>query len=361
MRGQRQTTHVRDTSPRSHYRHRFLRKIPNAMARHRPLTRMATSLSLLILLMGSPIGSARVESPMDETIIGILQRSQRVLWIGAHPDDENSSGGLIARAKDVSGTLFMVSVTRGENSDIVWGGLCRGSQIGRARAALFAQSAALFRADGYELGPFVNGPHTIDELDRQCPPGAPFRGWPPTTTSDQVIAKWRREGDPVKYIVTVLRRYRPQVVLAMDNYCGVSGNPEHIAVARLLLEAIPLAADAGSYPGTGDPWQVEYVIFSAHVIPPLVQCHFCKCEGQEPQEPVQEVPSLDRSRTHNMTYFRVSCLVAKTYQNTMQQRGWSESQIQAICAQAERDALRAYQQGVRTYPLIEPYRLHPMK
>ncbi|GEM_PF-1482715 len=343
------------------WRHLFSQGFLVERVRHRSFIQIVLSLLLLTLLMGSSIGSGAVGLPKEQSIIGILQRSQRVLWIGAHPDDENSSGGLIARAKDTSGALFMVSLTRGENSDIVWGGLCRGSQIGRARAALFAQSAALFRADGYELGPFINGPHSLEELDRQCPPGAPFRGWPPTTTSDEVITKWRREGDPVKYIVAILRRYRPQVVLAMDRYCGVSGNPEHIAVARLLLEAIPLAADAQSYPGTGNPWQVEHVIFSAHVIPPLIQCHYCKCEGQEPQQPVQDVSALDRSRLHDMTYFRVSCLVAKTYQNTMQQRGWSESQIQALCAQAERDALRAYQQGIRTYPLVEPYRLYPVQ
>lgn len=317
---------------------------------------------VLLVFQGcaNSFGTKGVEQHVAESVIEVLQKSQRVLWIGAHPDDENSSGGLIARAKDLSGTLFMATLTRGENSDIVWNGLCRGSQIGQARAVLFAQSAAIFRADGYDIGPFVNGPRSLQELDRQCPPGAPFQPWPPTARSDDVIKKWEKDwgkGDPVAYVVALLRRRRPNTVIAMDDYCGVSGHPEHIAVARLLLRAIPLAASPGAYPETGKPWRVEHVIFSAHVIQPVVASNYSKCEGSPPREPIEEVPTLETSRTHGMTYFRVACLVAKTYQNTMLQQGATESQIQAECARAERDAIDAYQRGVRSYPIVEPYRI----
>ncbi|RMD89381.1 MAG: hypothetical protein D6813_10740 [Calditrichaeota bacterium] len=58
-----------------------------------------------------------------------------------------------------------------------------------------------------------------------------------------------------------------------------------------------------------------------------------------------------------MTYFRVSCLVAKNYQNTMEEKGWSMEQIQAMCQEAENEAVEAYQQGVKAYPVFEPYRL----
>ncbi len=39
------------------------------------------------------------------TVLEALQRSDRVLWLAAHPDDENSSEGLIVRTKDMSGRL----------------------------------------------------------------------------------------------------------------------------------------------------------------------------------------------------------------------------------------------------------------
>ena len=82
------------------------------------------------------------------TVMEVAQNAKRVLWIGAHPDDENAAGGLLARMKDRSGTLYIVSLTRGENSPVVWGGLKRGSEIGNSRAVLFGKSAALFQAAG---------------------------------------------------------------------------------------------------------------------------------------------------------------------------------------------------------------------
>ena len=90
----------------------------------------------------------------------------------------------------------------------------------------------MFHADGYDLGPFVNGPYSIEELDALAP-NAPFHDWPSSATSDDVITKWSQEGDPVGYIVALLRVRRPDVVISMDDYCGVSGHDEHIAVGKL--------------------------------------------------------------------------------------------------------------------------------
>lgn len=292
-------------------------------------------------------------------VLEVLKNSKRVLWLAAHPDDETSSSALLARAKDLSGSLFMASMTRGENSDKVWGKLRRGTQIGEARAKLFAQSAALFQADDYELGPFVNGPYSLAELDA-LPADAPHRDWPATATSDDVIAKWSREGDPVGYIVSLLRKHRPDVVISMDDHCGVSGHDEHIAVARLLLRAIPIAADASAYQEAGEPWQVRYVIFAAAVARQLVACRYCKCEGAAPPEPVEAVFTLDKSRTHHMTYLEVQCLIGRNYQNAMEAKGWSDRQMRAGCEQAQAAVMRAYRNGVKGPPFFESFRHRSM-
>ncbi|RMG45783.1 MAG: hypothetical protein D6718_06585 [Acidobacteria bacterium] len=303
-------------------------------------------------------GAARGQACGPGSVLDALAGADRVLWLGAHPDDENSSGGFVARAKDVAGQLFMATLTRGENSDRVWDGLCRGSQIGRARAELFAESAAYYMADGYDIGPFVNGPHSLAELDAQCPPGAPFEPWPASATPADVRAKWTADaGDPVAWIVSLLRARRPDVVIAMDEFCGVSGHIEHRALAGMLLEAIPAAADPNRYPDSGPAWCVGRVVFSAHLIDALADCGLCKCAGPAPMEPVDPVLALEPSATHGHTYYWVACLAKTNYATTMNGLDWTDAMIRAYCTSDEAAALGAYAAGSRAYPIVEPYRV----
>jgi LmbE family N-acetylglucosaminyl deacetylase len=290
-------------------------------------------------------GTLKPVIPSNESqVIAALKQANRVLWLAAHPDDETSSSALLARAKDLAGNLYMVSLTSGENSDTVWGGLRRGSEIGAARAKLFAQSAALLRADGFEVGPFVNGPMLRAELD-SLPSGLPHKDWTTKATSKDVIEKWKKEGDPLGYLVAVLRKLHPDVVITMDYHCGVSGHGEHLAVGRLLLQALPLAADANTFPEAGGPWKVRHVIFNASVTPQLVACQYCKCEGEDLSEPIENLFSLESSSRFGMTYFGVTCLVARTYESAMKDKGLTEQEIRTGCEQADRTALRAAQEG----------------
>jgi LmbE family N-acetylglucosaminyl deacetylase len=315
--------------------------------------------TLLIVTATVYAGEGETQPSPPTTVLEILASSQRVLWLAAHPDDETSASGLLARSKEVSGSLFMATLTKGENSDKLWGGLRRGSQIGAARAELFEKSASLLQADGHDIGPFINGPHSLAALD-SMPATAPHRDWSATATSDDVIAKWSTEGDPVGYIVTLLRQRKPDVVVAMDDHCGVSGHDEHIAVARLLLRAIPIAADPSAYAESGDPWQVQHVIFSAQVIPQLMSCRYCKCEGAKPADPVQEVFSLDPSSTRQTTFLGVQCMVAKLYQNAVSANRKTDAQVRASCEQAQAAAKRAYRPGMKGQPFFEPFRVRPL-
>lgn len=301
----------------------------------------------------------KLNPPSSESqIIAVLKQAKRVLWLGAHPDDETSSSALLARVKDLSGVLYMVSLTSGENSDILWGSLRRGSEIGAARAKLFAQSAAVLRADGFEVGPFVNGPLLRGEIDFLSA-DAPHKDWPPKATSADVIAKWKKEGEPLGYVVATLRKLKPDVVVSMDSRCGVSGHDEHLAAGKLLLQAIPLAADATAYSGAGEPWKVRHLIFNASVIPQLVACKYCKCEGEDLPEPIEEVSGLESSPNYGMTYFGVACLVSRTYENAMKARGWSEQEIRTGCQQADQAALRAYQRGQTSPHFTQLFRVRP--
>ena len=314
------------------------------------------ALFLLLMVLAVPSGESASPSKTKK-VLEVLQNAERVLWLGAHPDDETSSSALLARAKDVAGTLYMASLTRGENSEKLWGGLRRGTSMGKAREALFAKSASVFHADGYDLGPFVNGPYSVDELDAFAP-NAPFHEWPSATTSDDVIKKWNTEGDPLGYLVALLRTHRPDVVISMDDYCGVSGHDEHIAVGKLLRRALPMAADPSAYAEAGEPWQVRDVIWTATVLKPLVACRYCKCEGVGPVEPAEDVFSLDKSKTHQLTYMGVQCLVGRSYQNAVEMKGWTDAQMRTSCEQAQAAVARAYRSGVKGSPFFESFRYH---
>jgi len=309
---------------------------------------------LVALICIAPFLTA-ANSSKPTRVMDALTGADRVLWLGAHPGDETSSSAFLARAKDVGGALYLASLTHGENSDKLWGGLRRGTDMGKAREALFAKSAAVFHADGYDVGPFVNGPYSIEELDALAPT-AQFRDWPSSTTAEDVIAKWQKEGDPIGYIVTLLRGRRPDVVIALDDYCGVNGHDENIAVGKLIKQAVPLAADPSAYLEAGEPWQVRDVLFTASVLKPVVACRYCKCEGPPPAEPAEDIFSLDRSQTHHLTYMGVQCLVGRTYQNAVEMKGWSDGQMRTSCEQAQAAVSRAYRNGVKGSPFFESFR-----
>ena len=203
----------------------------------------------------------------------------------------------------------------------------------------------------------MNGPYSLAEFDAR-PANSAHQDWPPKTTSSaDVIAKWKSEGDPIGYVIKLIRDRRPDVVVSLDDYCGGSGHPEHIAAARVLLQAIPLAADSSAYSNVGEPWRVRVVIFSAHIIPQLVACDFCKCEGKPPTIPAEEVLTAEKSRAYDMTYFGVKCVVARTYENAMQTKGWTQAEIREGCRKAETIAGQAHQGGAKDDPLFEQYRI----
>lgn len=311
---------------------------------------------LLALFCCVPFSAESASGPSQSTgAVDALNGAERALWIGAHPGDETSSSAFLARVKDVGISLYLASMTHGENSEKVWGGIRRGTEMGKAREALFAKSATIFLAEGYDVGPFVNGPYSIEELDALSPT-TPFRDWPPSTTTDDVIAKWRKEGDPVGYLVHLLRTRRPDIVIALDDYCGVSGHDENMAVGKLMRQALVSAGDPSAYPETGEPWQVRDVIFTAGVLKPVVACRYCKCEGHPPPEPVDDVFSLDRSKTHHLTYMGVQCLIGRLYQNAVEMKGWSDAHMKSSCEQAQAAVSRAYRKGVKGPPFFESFR-----
>jgi LmbE family N-acetylglucosaminyl deacetylase len=133
---------------------------------------------------------------------------KRLLCVFAHPDDEcYGPGGTIAQCALDGGEVFITTFTAGEAGTIgVSKTLAPGELAARRRAEL---------ADACEaLG--LTGHRIL---------GVPDRG------VSRVDPSWA-----VREIVEDIRRFRPQVVLTFHRL-GVSGHPDHIAVAGFLDRA----------------------------------------------------------------------------------------------------------------------------
>jgi LmbE family N-acetylglucosaminyl deacetylase len=150
---------------------------------------------------------------------------QRVLMIGAHPDDENTqllSTLALGRGADVA----YLSLTRGEGGQNAIGsdqqealGLIRTEELLAARRL---DGARQFFARAYDYG-FSK---TADEA---------FRHWP----HDSLLAD----------VVGIIRRYRPDVIVSVFSGTPSDGHGQHQAAGIVAREAFAAAGDAARFPG----------------------------------------------------------------------------------------------------------------
>ncbi len=164
---------------------------------------------------------------------------KRLLCVFAHPDDESyGPGGTIARCALEGGDVFITMFTAGEAGTIgVSKTLARDELARRRRAELAAACDALG----------VGGHRVL---------GAPDGG------VAGVDAAWA-----VGEILADIRRFRPQVALTFHRG-GVSGHPDHVAVAGFLDRAIA-EADADG-PLASYEWGIPHRKAALYQRPSLV-------------------------------------------------------------------------------------------
>jgi LmbE family N-acetylglucosaminyl deacetylase len=133
----------------------------------------------------------------------------RILWVGAHPDDEILAAPLLGPlCVERTSQCSMVVVTRGENGSCALPGGC--SDLGAQREQEMRGAAAMLRATLTQW----SLPDTMTDLDRQ---------W----SRDQLIGALR----------DIIRVQRPTAVLTFDPNHGSTCHPAHRAIGALTLEA----------------------------------------------------------------------------------------------------------------------------
>lgn len=180
-------------------------------------------------LCAVPVHAQPTREPQDAADLALALRrlgpTQRVLMVGAHPDDENTA--VLAELALGSGAdVAYLALTRGEGGQNLIGpelqeglGLIRTEELLAARRV---DGARQFFTRAYDYG-FSK---SADEA---------FRQWP----HDSLLAD----------VVAVVREFRPDVMIAVFSGTPRDGHGQHQASGILAREAFAAAGDPATFPG----------------------------------------------------------------------------------------------------------------
>ncbi len=182
---------------------------------------------VLVLLLAAPAAAQTMEYDGAVALGLSLRRlgtTARVLHIGAHPDDENTAllaGLALGRGADVA----YLSLTRGDGGQNGIGpelgeglGLIRSEELLAARRL---DGAEQFFTRAYDFGYSKSAEEA-------------FRHWP----RDSLLAD----------VVAVVRRYRPDVIVAVFSGTPADGHGQHEVSGILAREAFLAAGDPNTFP-----------------------------------------------------------------------------------------------------------------
>jgi len=167
-----------------------------------------------------------------------LPNDGSVLYVTAHPDDENN-GVLVALYRGRGLKTSLLTVTRGDGGQ---------NEIG----------PELFQAIGILRTEELAAVHRFDGADQYFTRAYEF-GY--SFSVEETFEKWGKE-EILRDVVKVIRMTRPDVILTM-NRDGQAGGQHHMGSARLAHEAFRVAADPARFPEQLQaglrPWQARKV------------------------------------------------------------------------------------------------------
>ncbi len=215
----------------------------DAVRRGLGLSPAPLALALLIALATGPLAKAQLAPlPQQQGVSGLglaLRRLPvvgRVLFVTAHPDDEDS--GLLVRLRQGLGLrTALFSLTRGDGGQ---------NEIG----------PELFEALGVLRTEELMAVHRHDDAEQYFSRAYEF-GY--SFSVEETFDKWGKD-EILADVVEVVRRFRPDVMLTLPLEAP-GGGQHHQAAARLAAAAFRAAADPERYPEQMKrglrPWQAK--------------------------------------------------------------------------------------------------------
>ncbi len=203
--------------------------------------------SLFIACLGAGAGLS-AQSPATITSAEIFLRLKKlnvlgsVLYVAAHPDDENSR--LIAyMAKDRLYRTGYLSMTRGDGGQNLIGDE-QGVELGLIRTQEMLAARRVDGADQFFARAFDFG----------------F-----TKSTDEALKTWGKE-KILSDVVWVIRKFQPDIIITRFPEDGRAGHGHHSASAVLAHEAFTAAADPSRFPEQFkygvQPWQAKRILWN---------------------------------------------------------------------------------------------------
>lgn len=204
----------------------------------------AAVMAVVLFWWSSPVATQVTALPHDTGAVGLglalrqLPNDGSVLYVTAHPDDENN-GVLVALNRGRGLKTSLLTVTRGDGGQ---------NEIG----------PELFQAIGILRTEELAAVHRFDGADQYFTRAYEF-GY--SFSVEETFEKWGHD-EILRDVVKVIRMTRPDVILTM-NRDGQAGGQHHMGSARLAHEAFRVAADPSRFPEQIQaglrPWQARKV------------------------------------------------------------------------------------------------------
>ena len=208
------------------------------------MTKQARRLVFILLFcFPSSLGAQTQELAIDRGFVGLsqaldrLRYTSRVMFVAAHPDDENS-GVLPYVSRGLHARTALLTLTRGEGGQNLIGpdlfealGLIR---TGEMMAAGEYYGVQQFFTRAFDFGFSISPTETLE--------------------------KWGKEA-VLSDMVRAIRRFRPQVMVSVWSGDKSDGHGHHQAAGLLAREAFHAAGDPERFPeqirGGLTPWKVQ--------------------------------------------------------------------------------------------------------
>ena len=200
-------------------------------------TRLLLAFAALVLA-ATPAAAQLEPIPQDRGGNGLglaLRRigvTPRVLWVTAHPDDEDN-GVLVRLSRGQGVRTALLTLTRGDG-----GQNAIGPELSDALGVLRTEELAAI--------------HRYDAVEQYFGASSDF-GY--SYSVEETLSRWGPDA-ALQDVVRVVRAFRPDVIVTLPLEAP-GGGQAHQAAGRLARDAFRAAADPARFPDLGPPWQAR--------------------------------------------------------------------------------------------------------